>query len=222
MNKMREHVKEKIIELAAYYDKNLTRETLDLYGRYLEDLDPDSFDAAIDRHIQTSEWMPKVSQIREAAMENFMRKAGVPSPAEAWGEVSLNLRQDTEENFGTLTSVNRINDHQWSHPLVKQAAEQIGWLDLWLTKDNNITANRARFMDAYRDLVKGLKEHYMLTPDLRQAIDPPAQPLLIDPDPETREIAPDKKEFGYNGFSRMPAKAQEKFRQLQGKMEVTK
>jgi hypothetical protein len=219
-----EYVKTKIIELAAYYGQELTVATLDIYGKYLSDLDRESFDLAIDRHVETNQWMPKVSQIREAIMQNFMQKAGVPSPAEAWGEVSRNLREDSQANVGTLTKYNRIDDHEWSHPLVKKAAEQIGWSDMWWTKDDNTTSNRARYMDAYRDLVKGLRDHYTLTPDLRKAIEPSKQPALIKPElkKEKEEIPAlndviDSDEYGLHT---MPESVREKLEAMKRKVEV--
>lgn len=211
----RRYIKEKIIELAAYYGKDMTPATLDIYADHLEDMAQEAFDLAIERHIETSEWMPKVSQIREAAMLNFLKKAGVPSPAEAWGEVSKHLRSDRQESYGTLTAVNRIDDHDFTHPIVKRAAEQIGWLDLWLTRDSNATANRARYMDAYRELVEDLKNHYQLNPDLQKAIEPAARPLLQKP---KREALPERAEQGE--FVPMPDRVRARLEKLKQKKEA--
>jgi len=217
----RDRLKEQIIELAHYYRHDITTADLDIYANHLQDMDEQTFRLAIDRHIETSEWMPKVSQIRESAMTNLIKKAGVPSPAQAWGEVSKNLRHDTQENYGTLQSVNRIGDHTWSHPIVRKAAEQIGWLDMWLSKDSNTVSNRARYMDAYQDLVADLKNHYTLTPELRAAIEPPEQPRLTTSKPEVPVI---ENLYGDKNFSTMPKeilkRVQEKIKQPQKKMEI--
>ncbi|MDY6867010.1 MAG: hypothetical protein SVT56_03775 [Chloroflexota bacterium] len=225
MNKTnRHHVKERIIEMAAYFNFKLSAETLDVYGRYLQDIEPETFDLAVDRLYQNSEWMPKIPHFRKAVMDNIMQKAGIPSPAQAWGEVSRHLSSDHQENIGTLQSVNRLEDHQWSHPIVKEAVEQIGWHDLyWIYRSGDASgmmSNRARFMDAYRDLVSKLKEHYSLTPDLRAAIEPLEQPQLPTPEPESLSDN-DRPEFGHNYWAEMPEKAKKKLDDLRGKMEVT-
>jgi hypothetical protein len=184
-------------------------------------MDLETFNRAIDRHIEHCEWMPKVSQIREAAMLNFVDKAGVPSPAEAWSEVSRHLRADRDVNVGTLTSVNRIDDHDWSHPIVREAADMLGWTDLWLSRDSNLVSNRARYMDTYENLLVNLKQKIQHTPDLRKAIEPPKRPRIEAPKKQPEKKASEH-DFGYNGFAQMPEKAQQKLKELQGKMEVAK
>lgn len=222
----RDTIWQEITKLAAYFGatEKMSTGVINIYVEHLKDMDYETFRLAVNRYIETEKWMPKVSDIREAAMQNFMQKAGVPSPAEAWGEVSRNLREDSQANVGTLTKYNRIDDHEWSHPLVKKAAEQIGWSDMWWTKDDNTTSNRARYMDAYRDLVKGLRDHYTLTPDLRKAIEPSKQPALIKPEPKKKkEEIPalndviDSDEYGIHT---MPESVREKLEAMKRKVEV--
>lgn len=211
-------IKQRIVEIANYYNKPVTTATLDIYAQYLADMDEETFERAIDRHIQHSEWMPKVSQIREAAMLNFVDRAGVPSPAEAWSETSRHLHDDKSVNVGTLTNVNRINDHQWSHPIVKRAAEMLGWQDLWFSKNDNVVSNRARYMDTYKQLLTELKQQIQHTPDLRAAIRPEAVPQL--PDPQPKQIKRDKptlqeiRESDEYGPHTMPDHVREKFQKL--------
>ena len=213
-----QRIKEEIIKLAHYYNQDLHASTLDVYAQHLQDMDEETFRLAIDRHVETSEWMPKVSQIRDAAMQNFIKRAGVPAPADAWGEVSKYLHEDTSRNVGTLTNINRIDDHQWSHPLVREAADKIGWQDMWRSKDDNVVSNRARYMDAYRDLLNDLKTHYKLTPNLRDAIEPPEQPQLVAP--IKKEIETPVQDPFVNGFMNMPKGAKERLDKIRERMEV--
>jgi len=216
-----------ITKLAHYYNAQdrMTADVMNIYVEHLQDMNYETFKLAVDRHIETSTWMPTIAQIREAAMANFIKRSGVPSPALAWGEVSKNLANDKQVNAGTLTNINRIDDHDWSHPIVREAAEQIGWSDLyWAYREGGASAmisNRARYMDAYRELLNDLKEHYTLAPDLQMAIEPPERPQIEAPKKKSKKKASEH-EFGYNGFARMPEKAQERLQKLQGKMEVTK
>jgi hypothetical protein len=216
---------QEIMKAAKYYNAvdRMSSEVLNVYVEHLLDMDYEVFKLAIDRHYATSKFMPLIADIRAAAMNNALHQAGVPTPAEAWGEVAKNLRKSKQVNVGTLTSVNRLDDHDWSHPLVRQAAEEIGWEDLyWLYKEGDTGAynsSRARFQDAYREMVSGLKELYTLTPDLRNSIQPPDQPQLVAPEPESLSDN-DRPEFGHNYFAEMPEKAKKKLDELRGKMEV--
>lgn len=211
----REYVKKHIIRMAHYFNyTNLDEPDLDIYADHLADFDEQTLELALDRCIETLEWMPKVSQIREAAMANFMKRAGVPSPADAWGEVSANLRRDRQVQVGTLQAINRIDDHEWTHPLVREAADKIGWYDLWSTKNDNTISNRARYMDAYADLVKNMRDHYRLNPDIRAAIEAPELPLIAPSEDPQQEITGN---FGENGFENMPESARKKLDSIIGK-----
>ena len=213
-----EIIKKHIIKLAHYYKyTDLDTADLDIYANHLKDFDETTLELALDRCIETMDWMPKVSQIREAAMANFMKRAGVPSPAQAWGEVSANLRKDRQVQVGTLQAVNLIDDHQWSHPLVREAAEQIGWHDLWVTKSDNTVSNRARYMDAYADLVKNMRDHYRLNPDIRAAIEAPELPLIEKPKEQPPETTG---KFGESGFDQMPEHIRAKLDEVTGKVRM--
>ena len=211
-----QEIKQRIIDLATYYGKDMTVSTLDIYADHLQDMDYQTFKLAVDRHIQHSKWMPVVADIREAAMLNFVDKAGVPSPADAWKETSKHLRDDTSVTVGTLTAVNRINDHEWSHPIVKRAAESLGWLDLWLTRDTNTTSNRARYMDTYKELLQSLKTQIQHSPDLRDAIKPITQEQL--PEPKQKKL-PEHKAME-TGWDKMPDDVRARLDQLRQKKEV--
>jgi hypothetical protein len=228
----KETIWREIATLAKYYDADdrMTPEVMNLYVEHLRDMEHQTFKLAVNRHMETSKWMPKISEIREAAMQNLMKRAGVPQPAQAWKEVSDNLKDDKQVQCGTLQKVNRLNDHNWSHPLVKQAAENIGWQDLcYAYQAGNagaMVSNRARYMDAYRDLVKDLKEHYSLSSDLREAIEPPEQPQLPDPEPEQvkrdRPTLTDVLDSDEYGPHTMPEHVREKWQAMKKKMEVSK
>jgi hypothetical protein len=210
-----------ISKLAKYYNASdrMSAEVMNIYVEHLRDMNYETFKLAVDRHIETSTWMPTIAQIREAAMTNFIKRAGVPSPGEAWGEVSKNLKNDRQVNAGTLTSVNYIDDHEWSHPIVRKAAEQIGWQDLyWAYREGGagaMVSNRARYMDTYRELLEGLKEHHTLTPDLQMAITPPERPQI-----EAPKKQPDNKSFRRDDAVPMPDRIREKWLELKTRVEA--
>ena len=209
---------QEITKLSHYYNfsDRMSADVMNIYVEHLADMDQQTFKTAVDRHIQHNEWMPKVSQIREAAMLNFVDKAGVPSPAEAWSETSKHLHADSHKNIGTLTAVNRIDDHEWSHAIVRKAAEMLGWQDMWLTRDDHTVSNRARYMDTYDRLLNRLKEQVQHTPDLRDAIKPDALPKLDAPKQETLP----EPEILQGGWDQMPEHAKKRLDELRQKMEV--
>lgn len=199
----RETIKKQIIKLAHYYKyTDLDASDLDIYADHLQDMTEETLTLAIERHIESCEWMPKVSQIREAAMKNLMQAAGVPSADVAWTETVKNLRDDRLS--GVLDDrINRIDEHEWSHPIVKEAASNLDWKSLyWMYKNggtSEMMSNRARFMDAYRDLVSKLKDHYSLNPDLRRAIEPPKLPMIESKKPKELPPQPEP-DFGDTGW----------------------
>jgi hypothetical protein len=76
-------------------------------------------------------------------------------------------------------------------------------------------------MDTYENLLVNLKQKIQHTPDLRKAIEPPKRPRIEAPKKQPEKKASEH-DFGYNGFAQMPEKAQQKLKELQGKMEVAK
>jgi hypothetical protein len=123
--------------LAASYPRTeLEAETVKAYILMLEGIDPALLKAAVLQHISTSKWFPTIAEIRGAAVEIKMQVANQPPAPEAWGMVMQELRRVGHWRTPQLP------------PDIQQAVNAIGgWRHLCFSE--NITADRARFLEAY-------------------------------------------------------------------------
>ena len=106
----------------------------DLYIQALADIDDETVKGACLRHISSSQWFPKVSELRSASAR-LIRPAAC-DPMEAWGAVLAAIR-----------SVGFYGSPEFDDPLTALVVRQMGWRDLCMSED--ATADRARFVDAY-------------------------------------------------------------------------
>ncbi len=80
------------ILMNAYPDYECTPGTVDIYRERLRPrLTPQEWEAAVNRHIDTCKWFPKVSELLQAAQELL------PSPLEIWNRL-IAAAEDGEEN----------------------------------------------------------------------------------------------------------------------------
>ncbi len=119
---------------AAYPQANLSKETGNIYVRFLIDLSFEIGQAAVLDLISKNKWFPSISELREAA--NKMLPNEIPSTEQAWAEV--------EESFH---SVGSYQTPHFSNPVIEQAVRTLGWRELCLS--TNPIADRAHFFKVY-------------------------------------------------------------------------
>lgn len=109
-----------------------------IYRRMLGDLGYPEANAAVERLLATSRFMPTIAEIRDAAhtATNGQKRAG----GEAWGDVLKAIRR-----YGYMRSPG--TDFAFDDPLVHRCAASMGWSEL--CSSENATADRARFIDLY-------------------------------------------------------------------------
>lgn len=130
---------------AARLDAQAIRDTGAVYRRMLADLEYPEANAAIERLIATSKWLPSVAEIREAALT--VSAGEVRAGGEAWGDVL-----DAVRRFGYMRRP------EFADPVVAQCVSMLGWGEL--CSSENQTADRARFIDLYDQLAgKQRREH---------------------------------------------------------------
>lgn len=103
--------------LEGAYGKDFSDKSIDVYSVMLADLPYQEVQRAIVQLIATSKWLPSIAEIRLAAVEAGQQ---APSAEEAWIEVREAARQ-----FSPYTEFR----WQWSHPLVRKAAEVLGGVE---------------------------------------------------------------------------------------------
>ncbi len=74
----------------------------------------------------------------------------------------------------------------WSHPLVERVVKQLGWRNLRMSEDQ--TADRARFVQAYEQLLARATTEEMLLPEVRGYIEARGG-LLLAPSDQMRLLS---------------------------------
>lgn len=144
---------------AAYGDKKMSSATADVYWDLLQDLPDDAVFAAVKQVAASNQYptLPPVGVIRQAAVRLLCQ---LPSPAEAWAELTENIRQ-----FGYY----RANEGLIAlSPIVRQAAKCIGYTEICLSE--NIEATRAHFLRAYEQYVAREKEQALMPSEVRRFV----------------------------------------------------
>lgn len=142
---------------AAYPHFRLTEETVAVYARTLGDLPWDLLQAAALQCIAECERFPSVAAIRRKALELQAQAEGVPTAYDAWREVQE-----------AIARVGAYGRPAFSHPLVEQAVNALGWRTLCWSE--NQTADRARFLECYNQLLARSQRVGSMLPPVRKVV----------------------------------------------------
>lgn len=129
-----------------------------LWCEMLGDLPGDVLKAAALQHASSSKWFPTVAELRGAAFAIAYPQR--LTAMEAWGEVARQIR-----------SVGSWGKPECSNPITRQLVTEMGWLNLCVSDCPG--ADRARFIEAYNQLVAREKRAVMELPivsEIRQQI----------------------------------------------------
>jgi hypothetical protein len=139
--------------MAMYPNWKPERETLKLYAMVLSDIDEALLEEAIVVLLtDPKDFMPVAGAIRDAALTLVNYREGDPNVYTAWSQVTgyFNGRKDV-------------------HPLVDETAKLIGgWRAIG--QSTNLPSERARFIEAYRELVKERRQKARMLPRTRRFI----------------------------------------------------
>ncbi len=155
----RETVTKVIIMLAAAYPRmQIPKESAKVYHELLHDIDDGLLVMAAKQHAANSKWFPSVAELRGVALDMQARASGIPSAAEAWGEVMQQIR--AHGYYGQPV---------FSHKLVRQSIDGLGgWKTL--CAGDNLIADRAHFLRIYESLSKRQQDTAALLPEVYDAI----------------------------------------------------
>lgn len=131
-----------MIEIA--YGKDLRGEAQVLYFQMLQDIGDSVLRAATTQHIAGSKWMPRISELRDAARLIQNRALGIPAPAEAWAEVK---RQ--------IAGVGYVGHPEFEDDATARTVEAMGWRYLCHSTDE--MADRAHFLRMFGQ-IQGRRE----------------------------------------------------------------
>jgi len=161
---------------AAFPNFKPTELTSEVYYQTLGDIPSDELKAAVLHCISESgrAFAPSVGEIRGAVAELRSFAVNVPSSFQAWQEVQKQILENGGEHGHPV----------WSSPLVAEAVRRMGWRNLRMSGDQ--TADRARFLQCYEQLVGRATKEEMLLPDVRAYIETTADERKQIADQERR------------------------------------
>lgn len=123
----------------AYPRQPVSAANVTAYARGLSGVPLEVLSAAIDRCVQTEEWLPTVALIRRTAAE---MTAGLPTEAEALGQIQARQAWAREGGGDGVPPI---------HPLVHDALVRVGGWHAFRTAEN-AEVIRGQFGRIYRDL----------------------------------------------------------------------
>jgi hypothetical protein len=125
-----------------------------IYELTLADIDPELLKAAVLACIATRTWFPQPAEIRQQAADLVQRATGQMNAYEAWGELVKSL--------GRGYSIHRRPPID---ALTERALDGIGgWR--WFCNSDNPAADRARFVQAYEQLLARQTNDIMMLPSV--------------------------------------------------------
>jgi hypothetical protein len=151
----------------AYPGSDVNQETVKLYMRLLEDIPDDVLETATLDVIGRSTFFPRISELRRASADIQTSASRIPNAYDAWQEVSQ-----------ALPLYGRDHRPTFSHPLIEQTVDALGWRNLCLSV--NQVSDRARFIEAYQTYHKRAQDDAVTLPQVRalaERLRMPGQPV---------------------------------------------
>ena len=138
-------------------DETLTKE---IYWQTLKDIPSDELKPAVLHCISEAgrAFAPSIGEIRGAVSSLRRAAMNTHDSYSAWQEV---LQQ--------IAAVGSYGTPSFSSPLIARTVRNLGWRNLCLSE--NQTADRARFVDAYEQLLERASREDMLLPEVRGYIE---------------------------------------------------
>lgn len=177
---------------------NIIAGIMEDFFQTLKDIDLQTLQAAVVQYKREEKFFPTPSGILEKAQDLAVIAQGLPTPSEAWGKVLeadkytkpnycdeaqrlARLCEDDPENYGRhLRSYsnhrdgcgecrNSVSVEDYGHPVVSETVKMLGGRSAIFT--DNMTADRARFIEAYREIVAREKKKASMTPEVSQFVE---------------------------------------------------
>lgn len=196
--------------------KDNTAEIVDMFFVILKDLSFGLLEKAALYYLgQGNPFFPMPGALRQKALELQMIALRIPTAGEAWGmvinrglsqpgvicEKSANMEAELRNVIGGayILKIREIVDHEktctvckptnfesvYEHPLVEKTVRLLGGLDAVMT--DNPAADRARFLQAYQEILERERAIVGMVPEVKQFVQEERQAALDTG--EQKEIA---------------------------------
>lgn len=156
----------------AKLPENMIAGMVDVWLEHLSDLPDDLLTVAVKNHIERSQWLPSIAEIRASAV-SLMRQASPArqSASEAWGDVKRAIR-----------SIGYVGSPEFSNPATAAVVRRMGWRDICMD-DGPEGVIRAQFERTYNAEIERMESAVQQSPAVRDFIGA----MTVNPD---RQIAP--------------------------------
>lgn len=146
------------------------QDTVAFWHRYLEDMDDGLLRATSKTILSEAKYFPKVADVREMAFRLQADVVGVPDAYQAWNMVKKWMRLPP-----TLFCDGKHHRRRPLPPMIQKAVDGIGGVDM-LGMSENETADRARFVEAYNNLMGRMRHQATMLPEVRELVQRAALP----------------------------------------------
>lgn len=150
--------------VAAHPGKELGEDTPRAYEAALGDLPVDLLKAAVLHCLATSRWFPSIAEVRGAAADILARAQGHPTALEAWGQLRRWLRSPKS----VIVNGQRYQRRALPEPAMRALAALGG--EAMVRDSENPTADRARFVEVYNQLLERERGQMMQLPAVAQMV----------------------------------------------------
>jgi hypothetical protein len=152
---------------ANWPDQQRGKATTELYYQMLRDLPDETIEAAVRQRLASANpFFPRVGEIRQLAIDIASGADSVLPAPEAWGKLLKWIRR-----YGggyQYWTASGPTDPPQLPALVKKAAAAIGGVS-YIGMSENLTADRARFIEAYDIFVQRERSRIGMLPEVREA-----------------------------------------------------
>ena len=179
--------------------KGNTKEIVNSYSGDLSDIPENLLEAAAKHYRTTERFFPQAGALRQKAMELMVDAMEIPTAAEAWGYVLTAIKSrpaiDCKEGARLRSEIDgkaageywralwehdkHVKDCQYGsrggsvedyhHPAVERTVQLLGGRSLLLT-DNSVS-DRARFIQAYDEIVGREKKRAIMHHEVKEFVD---------------------------------------------------
>jgi len=152
---------------ANWPDQQRGKATTELYYQMLRDLPDATIEAAVRQRIASENpFFPRVGELRQLAIDIASGADSVLPAPEAWGKLLKWIRRYGSGYQYWMAS--GPTDPPQLPALVKKAADAIGGVS-YIGTSENLTADRARFIEAYNVFLQRARERVAMLPQVREA-----------------------------------------------------
>jgi hypothetical protein len=146
---------------AAKLDKSQLSAMRDVWQKRLADLPPELLAMACANHIERSQWLPSIAEIRASAV-SLMRQS---SPADQdWNEAYAEMQRQ-------ILRVGYVGVPEWTNPALAETVKTLGgWRSVCMNEDPEGVA-RAQFRDVYQIVIGRMERKVTQSPEVRGFIE---------------------------------------------------